>query len=162
MSCRVLLAVLALLLLAPPAAPASSAGEERRGGELISELWAGSKTCDDLSGADFNDIGKYAMRDSVGSAELDRAMDDRMEQLMGEQAQERVFELLGRRYTRCDSNSSGAGGRFGPGMMRGDGDGDTLAVVVIALVTTALLAAAVLHGRSRRRPPGAPPTQSTG
>lgn len=115
-----------LLLLVPGAAFASLADEQRQGGELAAQLRSGAATCDDLSNEDFDHVGEYVMRRFLGSTAAHQAMNDRMRAMMGDQGEQRMHQLLGRRYAGC-SGTAGAspGGGMGPGMMGGyNGNGD--------------------------------------
>jgi hypothetical protein len=120
MPLRLVFVVMALLLAAPAGALASVADEERQGGELVAQLRAGDKRCDDLAAQDFERIGEYVMGRMVGSTRTHEAMNERMRQMMGERAEQRMHELMGRRYAGCATGAGAAGTPMGPGMMGGD------------------------------------------
>lgn len=117
---RLVLAVAAVLLITPVGANASVADEERQGRDLVARLQAGDKRCDDLAAQDFEVIGEYVMGRMVGSTEAHEAMNERMREVMGERAEQRMHELMGRRYAGCATGSGGAGTQMGPGMMGSD------------------------------------------
>ena len=120
--------ITALLLMAflaiPAAARASLADEQRQGQDLIAQLQAGTKTCGDLSAEDLDHIGEYAMYRALGSTSLHQAMNDRMTAMMGEQAESRMHQLLGHRYSGCHTSAGAAYGGMGPGMMGGHAGSD--------------------------------------
>lgn len=116
---RLLLAVVALLLAAPAGALASVADEEREGSDLVAQLRAGDKRCENVTAQDFERIGEYVMGRMVGSTQAHEAMNQRMRRMMGQPAEERMHELLGRRYTGCGTGTGAAGTPMGPGMMGG-------------------------------------------
>lgn len=120
MPIRVLLAALSLLLLAPSAAFASLGDEQRQGRDLSTQLQSGAKTCDDLSDEDFDHIGEYVMGRFLGSTQAHQAMNDRMSLMMGDQAEQRMHQLMGQRYAGCYTNSASG---IGPGMMGSGGMG---------------------------------------
>ena len=120
MRTRILLAVVAALLLLPSAAFASLADEQRQGSELLAQLKSGTKVCSDLSAADFDHIGEYVMGRALGSTSAHRAMNDRMRLMLGDQGEQRMHELMGRRFAGCATRgSAGYGPMMGGGMMGG-------------------------------------------
>lgn len=124
MHTRTLLVSLALCLLVPGAASASLADEQRQGRDLAAQVRSGAKGCEDLSTEDFDHLGEYVMGRFLGSTNAHQAMNDRMRLMMGDQAEQRMHQLMGRRYAGCYDTSTGAGnGSMGPGMMGGAGLG---------------------------------------
>ncbi|HET6865093.1 MAG TPA: hypothetical protein VFH80_04185 [Solirubrobacteraceae bacterium] len=121
MRVRLVLLTVSILLLAPASAFASLADEQRQGQQLVARLHAGTKTCGQLSGDDFDHIGEYVMFRALGSTSLHQAMNDRMTAMMGEQGESRMHQLLGLRYAGCSNSSAsaGSGGMMGQGMMGG-------------------------------------------
>jgi hypothetical protein len=121
---RLVTAILALLLLAPPTACAALVDEQRQGQSLIHQVQAGTTGCSDLTADDLDHVGEYLMFRAVGSTALHQAMNNRMREMMGEQAETRMHERLGARYAGCSSNRvglAGAGSMMGAGvMMTGD------------------------------------------
>jgi hypothetical protein len=123
MRIRVALLVVAVLLLAPTAALASLADEQRQGQALVTQLQSRAKTCDGLSGEDFDHIGEYVMGRALGSTTLHQPMNDRMRLMMGDQGEQRMHQVMGQRFAGCTTTASG-GVVMGPGMMsNGDGNG---------------------------------------
>lgn len=111
---RLVLVVVALQLVAPVGALASVADEERQGRDLVAQLQAGDKRCDDLAAQDFEHIGEYVMGRMLGSTQAHEAMNERMRQMMGERAEKRMHELMGRRYAGCGRGSGAAEVPMGP------------------------------------------------
>lgn len=109
------------LLIAPIAAFGSVADEQRQGAELSAQLHSGAKTCGQLSDEDFDHIGEFVMGRFLGSTQAHEAMNERMRLMMGEQAEQRMHELMGRRYSGCSQGQSSRTGMMGSGMMGGNG-----------------------------------------
>lgn len=123
MSLRAVVLTLLLLLAVPATAAASPADEQRQGQDLAARLQAGTTTCDQLSASDFDHIGEYVMGRALGSTSVHQAMNDRMRLMLGDQGEQRMHELMGRRFAGCLAGGSGA--PMGPGMM-GRGDWNTM------------------------------------
>jgi hypothetical protein len=120
MPTRVILLSLALALLAPASALASLADEQRQGAALVTALQSGDKVCGTLSNDDFEHIGEYVMGRALGSTNAHQSMNERMRLMMGDQGEERMHQLMGRRFAGCSSAvPNGAGNAMGPGMMGG-------------------------------------------
>ena len=117
MPLRIALLWLVLAIVPPSAAFAALSAEQAQGGSLSAQLGSGSKTCADLSRADLDHIGEYAMGRMLGSASLHQAMDDRMALMLGAGGEARMHQLLGARVGGCVSQSSY--GAMDPGMMSG-------------------------------------------
>jgi hypothetical protein len=118
----VITALLAILLLIPAVATAALVDEQRQGQNLIAQLQAGTKTCNDLSAGDLDHIGEYVMFRALGSTSLHHAMNARMAAMMGEQAESRMHQLLGARYAGCSTKGVagvGTGSMMGGGGMMG-------------------------------------------
>ena len=115
MQFRIAFFCLALALILPSAALGALSGEQAQGSALATKLASGSKTCADLSNADLEHIGEYAMGRALGSTALHQAMNDRMQLMLGDKGETRMHQLMGSRFAGCGSAS--AYGAMGPGMM---------------------------------------------
>ncbi len=120
-----LLLVVAGALLVGPVTPAFGAlGDEvGAGGAIAKQLQAHTTSCSKLSDTDFEHLGEYVMERTIGSRAAHAAMDQRMASVMGTSAEERMHQLMGRRYADCGVAGAGAGGMMGGGggMMAGGG-----------------------------------------
>jgi hypothetical protein len=112
-----LLLVVAAALLAVGVTPAFAAlGDEvAAGGAIARQLQGHSTSCSKLSDADFEHLGEYVMERTVGSRAAHAAMNQRMASVMGSAAEERMHQLMGRRYANCGAAGSAAGGMMGVG-----------------------------------------------
>jgi hypothetical protein len=184
-----LAAGLGLAVAGPPAAAAAPAlaHQEARGEGLAETLRAGQTTCRELSAADLELIGEYAMGRHLGGEAIHAAMDRRMTRMIGETGERRMHVALGYRYSGCPGGPASewvgpmagmmrgfGAGAHNPGMMnvaetgeRGSssgtmmgsgghgGDLSTLGIVLVALASAALGAAAATllppFGRHSRR-----------
>ena len=171
---RILLCLVAAigLLALPGEAAANLAGEVRDGGALATAIESGRTDCGELSGAQFDAIGEYAMAGYVGEGEAHEAMNRQMTAMMGAAGEARMHAALGRRYSGC-GEAAGAGwiasmagmmdgerGGHGQGMMAGGrhwgagAGGMSTAAWVAILVAVAALAATATLWLARRRPHG--------
>ena len=124
---------LAATLMEASPARAGLTGEVDRGQRLSDALRSGDQRCSDLSAADFELVGEYAMDRVIGNRAAHEAMNQHMVQMIGEAGERRMHMALGYRYAGCAgapaSNwlgpMAGMMGRFGggsgPGMMGGYG-----------------------------------------
>jgi hypothetical protein len=120
----IITAILALLLLIPAPAGAALVDEQRQGQNLIAQLQAGTKSCNDLAADDLDHMGEYVMFRALGSTALHQEMNDRMTLMMGDQAETRMHQLLGGRYAGCSRSGlgrAGAGSMMAGGGMMGGG-----------------------------------------
>lgn len=126
-------AVLVVLLLAAPLASATPQ-EEQQGSRILQELESGQLKCNDASAADFELVGEYAMGRMFGSSAQHEAMNQMMNQMMGNEGEEATHEAMGRRFSGCGGGrlpqdfgqmmgAVNAMGMMGGGMM-GDVQGD--------------------------------------
>ena len=120
-----LLLVVAGALLAGAVTPAFAAlGDEvGAGGAVAKQLQVHTTSCSKLSDTDFEHLGEYVMERTVGSRAAHAAMNQRMASIMGTSAEERMHQLMGRRYADCGVAGAGASGMMGGGggMMGGGG-----------------------------------------
>ncbi len=178
------LAALCAAILALAAVPAAATpAEEQQGRELVESLRAGDLSCSDLSPAQFELVGEYAMGRYFDDPGRHEAMNERMTAMMGSGGEERMHIALGRRYSGCGGGSAGwmgpmaammdgrggmmGGGPYSGSMMgfgRGGHGGGGMGAVGVALIAMAAAALgaglAVLLVRDRRSRPGTTPTPS--
>jgi putative membrane protein len=116
-------AVLALpLLLSAQTLDDHTAREEAAGQALWVEMQAQEITCSDLSDEDFAALGEYFMGVMLGDSH--EAMNARMTQMMGEEGEEQMHVVLGKRMSGCNPDAEsqyGMGGMMP--MMMGMGGG---------------------------------------
>lgn len=113
-----------MALLALPALASPVAREEAEGASVLREVERGDRSCSQLSAADFDHVGEYAMGRALGSPALHEAMNQRMTLMMGEAGETRMHVLMGRRYAGCGGPvfPAGFGRMMGAiGMMAGVG-----------------------------------------
>ncbi len=121
-------------LLGAPIASAAEQGEVERGAAILGAVQNNQRTCADLTNADFEAVGEFAMQRMVGSARTHEAMDRAMTQMMGPSGLDSMHRYLGQRFSGCASGPAphgitgimgmmglmnGAGRGYGPGMMGG-------------------------------------------
>lgn len=116
LSLLVALVASAVLVAATPAF-ASLQNEVRAGRAVAQQLQSHRTSCDGLTDADAEHLGEYVMDRMVGSRSQHEVMNARMSSMMGSANEERMHELMGRRYARC--TNTGAGAMMAPGMMGG-------------------------------------------
>lgn len=114
--------VLAAGMLSLSAGPAlaSLADEIAAGRQVAQELRDGKAECGRLAADDFEHLGEYVMERMLGSRSAHEAMNERMASMLGDANNERMHELMGRRYAGCGTAAAG-GAMMGPGMMAGPG-----------------------------------------
>jgi hypothetical protein len=110
-----LVLIVAVALVAAAVTPAVAAlGDEVAAGAAIArQLQAETTSCSKLSDTDFEHLGEYVMERMVGSRAAHAAMNQRMASMMGTAAEERMHQLMGRRYASCGAATAGAGGMMG-------------------------------------------------
>jgi len=113
----------------------SVADEEQQGAVVLRAMEDGKRSCGDISTQEFERVGEYVMGRMAGSTSAHRSMNDLMASMMGERTEERMHQLLGRRFTGCARRGAasfgammgmmgGVAGNGGAGMMGGrSGDG---------------------------------------
>jgi hypothetical protein len=115
-----LLVVIVFVALTSPAF-AALGDEVAAGGVIANQVRAGTADCAKLSDADFEHLGEYVMEQLVGSRPAHEAMNQRMAAMMGIAGEERMHQLMGRRYAGCASGAAGVPGMMGGRMMGGAG-----------------------------------------
>lgn len=110
------------------------ADEEEQGARVLRAVEDGKRPCADLSTQEFERVGEYAMGRMAGSTSAHRSMNDLMARMMGARTEERMHELLGRRFAGCARPGTanfgamigmmgGVAGTGGSGMMGGRSGG---------------------------------------
>ena len=80
-----------------------TAKEEAEGKELWGELQGGAVKCAALSDGQFGALGEYFMGQMTGDAHV--AMNERITQMMGEEGEEAMHVVLGKRLSGCDTGA---------------------------------------------------------
>ena len=78
--------------------------EEKEGGELWSKLQAKEVTCEDLSNEQFGVLGEYFMGQMSGDSHA--AMNAMMIQAHGEDGEEQIHIVMGKRLSGCDTSAA--------------------------------------------------------
>lgn len=111
--------LLALLCSTSTAVASLPTGAEREGARTLRAVEDGKRDCLDLSRGDLARVGDYAMGRVLGSSTAHAEMDRVMGRMMGERAQRRMHELMGRRFAGCDRGALAAGAMDMMGAMMG-------------------------------------------
>lgn len=90
-----------------------TAREEAEGKALWEKLQAEELKCEDLTDENFGALGEYFMGQMAGDSH--EAMNKMMVQMMGEEGEEQMHIVMGKRISGCDPNVSIPG--MGGGMM---------------------------------------------
>ena len=127
----VLMPILGTLLLPATSAASGLGAEVDQGRSLAQAVRAGERGCGELSSAQLELVGEYAMDRFLGNRSAHEAMNAHMVAMMGEPGERRMHIALGRRYSGCGSVSpygwmgpmlgmmGGSGGGYAPGSGRG-------------------------------------------
>ena len=95
------------------AAIQSQQQEEQEGKQFLDNLNNKTVTCSQLKDADFEKIGEYFMGQSIGDTSRHVQMNNMMKSMMGEQGEEQMHIIWGKRGSGCDTSaalpSQGAG-----------------------------------------------------
>lgn len=75
------------------------------GQKIYENLQSGKITCQNLTNSDFEKLGEYFMGQAAGSTQNHVYWDQRMEQMMGEQADSQMHVVWGQRGSACYSNA---------------------------------------------------------
>ncbi|KKS38349.1 MAG: hypothetical protein UV01_C0004G0151 [Parcubacteria group bacterium GW2011_GWA2_42_14] len=78
--------------------------EEAEGKEIWEKLQAKTLTCADLSEEDYEVLGEYFMGQMLG--ESHSAMNQMMIQMMGEEGEEKMHAVLGKRSSGCETGAA--------------------------------------------------------
>lgn len=93
-----------------------TAREEAEGKEVLEKLQAKEKTCVELISEDYEALGEYFMGKMLGSSHT--IMNQMMMQRLGEEGEEQMHEVMGRRMSGCEGEAAfpAAGADFVPMM----------------------------------------------
>ena len=105
------------------AAIQSQKQEEREGKKFLDNLNNKTVTCSELKDADFEKIGEHFMGQSIGDTSKHITMNEMMKSMMGEQGEEQMHVVMGKRNSGCDPNAQVSQGGFGFMPMMGAGWG---------------------------------------
>ncbi|MCL4354201.1 SHOCT domain-containing protein [Patescibacteria group bacterium] len=108
---------------ATPSSVISTAQDEAKGKQIWEQLQSKQVTCESLKDDDFEALGEYFMGQSVGNIERHAAMNQMMQNMMGQNREEQMHISLGKRSSGCDTNASFPSGYGLPMMWRMMGGG---------------------------------------
>ena len=80
--------------------------EEQEGKQFLDKLNNKTVTCSQLKDADFEKIGEYFMGQSIGDTSRHIAMNEMMKSMMGEQGEEKMHVVMGKRLSGCDTSAA--------------------------------------------------------
>ncbi|MBI2267880.1 MAG: SHOCT domain-containing protein [Candidatus Blackburnbacteria bacterium] len=104
-----------------------TAREEQEGKEIWGKLQAKQLECNNLTDENYAVLGEYFMGQSIGNTERHAAMNQMMISMVGEQGEEQMHVVMGKRNSGCDTGTKGGGnpmmGYGGWGNMMGWGFG---------------------------------------
>ena len=80
--------------------------EEQEGKQFLDGLNNKTVTCSQLKDTDFEKIGEYFMGQSIGDTSRHIAMNEMMKSMMGEQGEEQMHIVLGKRGSGCDTSAA--------------------------------------------------------
>jgi putative membrane protein len=81
-----------------------TAREEAEGGIVWQKLQSGEVECSDLPDEDFGVLGEYFMGQMLGDSHA--AMNEMMMQIHGEEGEEQIHVVTGKRLSGCDTSAS--------------------------------------------------------
>jgi|SRR3989344_498652 len=81
-----------------------TAREEARGKAVWEKLQAKTLPCKDLSDDNFGTLGEYFMGKMMGDSH--EAMNEMMKSMMGEQGEEQMHVVMGKRLSGCDNSAA--------------------------------------------------------
>lgn len=106
---------------------ASTAADEAKGKAVWDKLQVKQIACKDLKDDDFEVLGEYFMGKSIGNTQQHAAMNLMMQSMMGQQGEEQMHVVMGKRLSICDTSFSYPNSSFGfmpmMGMMQMMGGG---------------------------------------
>lgn len=82
-----------------------TAKEEAEGKEIWDKLQAKAVTCDSLRDVDFGALGEYFMGQSIGNTQRHALMNQMMTNMMGEEGEEQMHVVMGKRLSNCEPNA---------------------------------------------------------
>ena len=105
-----------------------TAQEEAEGKEVWEKLQAKQLECRDLTDDNYAALGEYFMGQSIGNTQRHAAMNQMMTSMMGEEGEEQMHIVMGKRFSGCDTSaqipSNGVG--FMPMMWMMGGGGNPM------------------------------------
>ena len=84
-----------------------TAFEEQEGKEIWDKLQAKKLECKDLSDANYAVLGEHFMGQSIGNTQRHAAMNQMMTSMMGEEGEEQMHVVMGKRLSGCDTGTKG-------------------------------------------------------
>lgn len=102
--------------------------DEQVGKKLVDQLNNRQITCQKLTDEDYEKIGEYYMGQSIGDVARHTQVDKHMQAMMGEQGEEQMHVVLGKRSSGCqpDATPSRSGTSFTPMMWMMGGGGNPM------------------------------------
>ena len=79
--------------------------EEQEGKNFLDNLNNKTVVCSQLKDADFDKIGEYFMGQSIGDTSRTITMNEMMKSMMGEQGEEQMHILMGKRMSNCEPDA---------------------------------------------------------
>ena len=105
-----------------------TAQEAAEGKEVWEKLQAKQLECRDLTNDNYAALGEYFMGQSIGNTQRHAAMNQMMTSMMGEEGEEQMHIVMGKRFSGCDTSaqipSNGVG--FMPMMWMMGGGGNPM------------------------------------
>ena len=86
-----------------------TASEEQEGKEIWEKLQAKQLECKNLTDEQYGSLGEYFMGQSIGNTQRHAAMNQMMISMMGEQGEEQMHIVMGKRISGCDTGTKGGG-----------------------------------------------------
>jgi len=114
-----------------------TAREEAKGKEVWKKLQAKQLECKNLTNDNYAVLGEYFMGQSIGDTSRHIAMNEMMKKMMGEQGEEQMHIVMGKRLSGCKGGDNSMMGNFYGNMMNngwGLFGGLTWILVVVFLI----------------------------
>ena len=87
----------------------STAQDELKGKQVFDKLQSKQATCQQLTDDDFDVLGDYYMGQMAGSTAAHAQMNNRMTQMMGDNAEKQMHIALGKRLSGCNTQAAYSG-----------------------------------------------------
>src|SRR3989338_4260902 len=81
-----------------------TAREEAEGKEIWEKLQAKQLECRDLADEQYGSLGEYFMGQSIGDTQRHALMNQMMISMMGEEGEEQMHIVMGKRLSGCDTS----------------------------------------------------------
>lgn len=120
--------------------------EEQEGKKLLDQLKNKATTCQKLTNDNFEKIGEYFMGQAIGDTSRHITMNNMMKSMMGENGEEQMHIVWGKRGSGCENTSANQGSgnsMMGYGMMGGAYGFGILSFIISLLVIVVLILLAV-------------------